>query len=94
VLPETELGSTPTVAERIRHRLETTQMLITGGAVVVTASIGIAGVDAAAVDPVLSPAALIDRADRALYSAKNHGRNCVAIWDSGLSGARPLEMEH
>jgi len=94
LLPETELGSTPTVAERIRHRLETTQMVITEGSVVVTASIGIAGVDATSLDPVLSPGALIDRADRALYSAKNHGRNCVAIWDSVSCGARPLEMEH
>jgi PleD family two-component response regulator len=69
-------------------------MVITEGSVVVTASIGIAGLDATSLDPVLSPGALIDRADRALYSAKNHGRNCVAIWDSASSGARPLEMEH
>jgi len=94
VLPETDMEQTPTVAERIRHRLETTQMVLESGSVVVTASIGIAGVDATAVDPVLSPGALIDRADRALYSAKNHGRNCVAIWDSTSSGARPLELEH
>jgi len=94
LLPETEVDSTPSVAERIRHRLETTQMMITGGSVVVTASIGIAGVDPTSVDPVLSPGALIDRADRALYSAKNRGRNCVAMWESGLSGARPVETEH
>ena len=94
VLPQTGIDSTPNVAERIRHRLETTEMDVSGAPVIVTASIGIAGIDSASVDPVLSPAALIDRADRALYSAKNHGRNRVAIWDSASSSGRPVESEH
>ena len=91
LLPETTLRSTPTVAERIRRRLETTEMEVTGASVVVTASIGIAGIDNESADPVLSPGMLIDRADRALYFAKNQGRNRVAMWDAGLSGAKPLE---
>jgi diguanylate cyclase (GGDEF)-like protein len=92
VLPETALISTPNVAERIRHRLETTQMEIGGTAsVVVTASIGIAGIEGGSAE-VLSPAVLIDRADRALYSAKNSGRNQIAMWHS--SGARPVETSH
>lgn len=95
LLPETTLHSTPNVAERIRHRLETTQMEVPGASsLVVTASIGIAGMDADSSDPVLSPAALIDHADRALYSAKHRGRNCVSVWDAGLSGARPVEFDH
>lgn len=94
VLPETTLRSTPTVAERIRQRLETTQMEVGGTSVVVTASIGIAGVEGDSTDTILSPGMLIERADRALYTAKNHGRNCVAVWDSGLSGGRPLETNH
>jgi diguanylate cyclase (GGDEF)-like protein len=92
LLPDIALLSTPTVAERIRHRLETTPMDVTGASVVVTASIGIAGIDVGMRDPVLSPAALIDRADRALYEAKHLGRNRVAVWDSGEP--RPLEHEH
>ena len=94
LLPETTMLSTPHVAERIRHRLETTEMEVTGASVVVTASIGIAGLDATSPDAILSPAALIDRADRALYSAKNLGRNRVAIWDAHLSGVRPLQTDH
>lgn len=93
LLPDIALPSTPTVADRIRHRLETTPMDVEGGAsLVVTASIGIAGIDAGMRDPVLSPAALIDRADRALYQAKHQGRNRVAVFDSGEP--RPLEHEH
>jgi diguanylate cyclase (GGDEF)-like protein len=94
LLPETSMLSTPNVAQRIQQRLATTDMELTDTSVVVTASIGIAGIDAASPDAVLSPAALIDRADRALYSAKNTGRNRVAIWDAQLRGARPLGTEH
>lgn len=95
VLPQTGMQSVPVVAERIRVRLEQHPSDIGGGnPITVTASIGIAGVEGNDSDPVLSPGMLIERADRALYSAKNHGRNCVAVWDSGLSGGRPLEINH
>ncbi len=94
LLPDIALPSTPNVAERILHRLETTPMDVTGASLVVTASIGIAGIDVGMPDPVLSPAALIDRADRALYDAKHQGRNRVVVWDSGASAPRPFEREH
>jgi len=95
LLPDTTLPSTPTVAERIRHRLETTPMEVAGHAsVIVTASIGIAGIDVGTSDAVLSPAALIDRADRALYQAKHLGRNRIEMWDAGGSEPRPVEREH
>jgi diguanylate cyclase (GGDEF)-like protein len=85
VLPETKLGNTTVVAERIRQRLATTALSVGDTAVTVTASIGIAGVDDEMPDQqVLSPAALIDRADRALYTAKHRGRNRVEMWDGGL----------
>jgi len=83
------------MAERIRHRLETTPMEVAGHAsVIVTASIGIAGIDVGTSDAVLSPAALIDRADRALYQAKHLGRNRIEMWDAGGSEPRPVEREH
>jgi diguanylate cyclase (GGDEF)-like protein len=84
LLPETKIGGTTVVAERIRSRLESTELACGDGRVVVTASIGIAGMDAPEVAELLSPAALIDRADRALYSAKTRGRNRIETWDSAL----------
>jgi diguanylate cyclase (GGDEF)-like protein len=84
VLPETKPGNTSVVAERIRSRLESTEIPCGETSIIVTASIGIAGMDTPADTEILSPAALLDRADRALYSAKNRGRNRVEMWDSEL----------
>jgi diguanylate cyclase (GGDEF)-like protein len=85
VLPETKIGGTTIVAERIRQRMQETALNFGDTNLVVTASFGIAGVDAETEDaPTLSPAALIERADRALYSAKRGGRNRVEMWDSQL----------
>jgi diguanylate cyclase (GGDEF)-like protein len=84
VLPETKPDNTGIVAERIRSRLEATSLPCGDTSIVVTASIGIAGMDTPETSALLSPAALIDRADRALYSAKNRGRNRVEMWDDTL----------
>ena len=84
VLPETKTGNTNVVAERIRQRLESTELSCGGESIVVTASIGIAGMEEAGSGEILSPAALIDRADRALYSAKSRGRNRIETWDRAL----------
>jgi len=84
VLPETRMGNTEVVAERIRQRLESTELACGGESIVVTASIGIAGMEEPASADILSPAALIDRADRALYSAKSRGRNRIETWDRAL----------
>ena len=50
-----------------------------GANINVTASIGIAGIDAATADAILTASAFIDRADRALYVAKHRGRNRVEL---------------
>jgi diguanylate cyclase (GGDEF)-like protein len=78
VLPETRVGNTTVVAERIRQRLASTELPCGETSITLTASIGIAGMDHE--QTVLSPAALIDRADRALYSAKHLGRNRIEMW--------------
>ena len=84
LLPETRVGNTTIVAERIRQRLEASELPCGDTNIVVTASIGIAGMEAPDAAEILSPAALIDRADRALYSAKSRGRNRIEMWDQAL----------
>jgi diguanylate cyclase (GGDEF)-like protein len=87
VLPETKVGNTSVVAERIRERLEASRFDVGDDSVVVTASIGIAGIESLESEGGLSPATLIDRADQALYSAKHHGRNRVEMWNVAMHGA-------
>lgn len=91
VLPETRVGSTTVVAERIRERLEASRFEVGADSVVVTASIGIAGVDSSEVEGAVSSSTLIDRADLALYAAKHHGRNRVEMWDVAMHGT---ELTH
>src|SRR5581483_429570 len=80
VLPETRLNNTTGVAERIRSRLAQTQLAVAGQSISVTASIGVAGMDSVTREGVITAAALLERADRALYAAKHHGRNRVELW--------------
>jgi diguanylate cyclase (GGDEF)-like protein len=81
LLPETRLGNTNVVAERIRSRLEATELGSAGTPIHVTVSIGIAGIDSSQDVDEVSPSALLDRADRALYTAKHRGRNRIELWD-------------
>jgi diguanylate cyclase (GGDEF)-like protein len=91
VLPETKVGNTTVVAERIRERLEASRFEVGSDSVIVTASLGIAGIESVEAEGGLSPSTLIDRADQALYSAKHHGRNRVEMWDVAMHGA---ELTH
>jgi diguanylate cyclase (GGDEF)-like protein len=91
VLPETKVSNTTVVAERIRERLAASRFDVGADSVMVTASIGIAGIDSVETEGGLSPSTLIDRADLALYSAKHHGRNRVEMWDVAMHGT---ELTH
>ena len=91
VLPETRVGNTTVVAERIRERLAASRFDVGEESVVVTASIGIAGIESIEAEDGLSPLSLIDRADQALYSAKHHGRNRVEMWTVAMHGT---ELTH
>jgi diguanylate cyclase (GGDEF)-like protein len=85
LLPETRLDNTSVVANRIRERLELTGVEISGASVIVTASIGVAALDSE--DTLLTGTGLIDRADKALYVAKEQGRNRVELWEEGMNHA-------
>jgi two-component system, cell cycle response regulator len=81
LLPDTPVENSVTVAERIRRRLESkTVDYRDGSSLRITASIGVAALEENDSDKVFGSAALIDRADRALYVAKDRGRNRVVPW--------------
>ena len=75
VMPETDMAVATMVAERLRRRIATEPFAIQQGArhVEVTISIGIAALSGTAD----SAAAILKRADQALYRAKRDGRNRV-----------------
>ena len=75
VMPETDLAVATMVAERIRRRIATEPFAIQQGGrnLEVTISIGIAAIGAAGD----TAAAVLKRADTALYRAKRDGRNRV-----------------
>lgn len=75
VMPDTDIDFARTVAERLRQSVETTPFLIScaPNALHITISTGIAGSSGDAD----SAAALLRRADQALYRAKSDGRNRV-----------------
>lgn len=79
LLADTGLLEGTQVAERLRHRLETTPILIDGRALTATASIGVASVATG----VLGLEDAMRVADAALYRAKAYGRNRVETTTTG-----------
>ncbi len=73
VMPDTDRAVATVVAERIRRRIASEPFALSGGAIPVTISIGLAAL--APADE--TSAALVKRADQALYRAKRDGRNRV-----------------
>ena len=79
VMPHTVIGGALRGAERIRRAIERlTTELANGGAVQVTASLGVSRFGAGC----NTPEALIEAADAALYEAKGSGRNRVCSNDA------------
>ena len=78
VLPNTRTPQALAIAERLRTTLRAVDISDIGSGLSVSASIGIAELDADDADLK----ALLQRADLALYRAKNGGRDCVEVADT------------
>jgi diguanylate cyclase len=91
VLPETKISQTLPVADRIRRSLETAAVQLGSSLLTVTVSIGIAGVEKMPEDGVFSASSLIERAARALETAKDEGRNRAEIWSASMAVGRAVE---
>lgn len=75
VMPDTDARSAVAIAERLRMSIEGEAFILRGREqrLTITASLGIASIAA----DVCTPEQLFKQADRALYEAKNRGRNMV-----------------
>ena len=78
LLPETDGTEAFEFTERLRRLAAETPSVVGPYSITVTASLGVA--------PLSSPQdtleALLSRADQALYSAKDRGRNCTVLWQN------------
>ena len=75
LLPDTALSEAVTLAERLRRAMADRPLLVGGGEIPLTISLGIAPLSADA--PTAT--ALYSRADQALLTAKRNGRNRVEV---------------
>ncbi|MEP6634638.1 MAG: diguanylate cyclase, partial [Luteimonas sp.] len=75
VLPGHGGAAARMIGEQLRAAVENTDIQWEGQSVRVTVSVGVA----TRLDNETTPAATIDRADKALYAAKRSGRNCVQV---------------
>ena len=80
VLPAIDIETTLTIAERIRVSVMNASEYPIIGIKGVTISLGISSIN----DGALNPNEMIDLADKALYYAKNNGRNRIAVWSDGV----------
>lgn len=78
LLPETRLEDAINIANRLRLLIAQTPIQTDIGSINTTISIGVAIKEKAA---TMSVEQLLSRADRAMYRAKQMGRNRVIIWD-------------
>jgi diguanylate cyclase (GGDEF)-like protein len=85
ILPETAIDEAVAVAERLRAELaERTFATTLGHSVLLSISVGVAGIDPASHE-IDDAATLLHAADRAMYAAKLAGRNRVARWTAQLA---------
>lgn len=81
ILPETDAQGAMNVAERIRSSIEALKVVHAASdtAPYVTVSLGVVSVNPA---HVLTPQYIVETVDKALYAAKNSGRNRIEVMDN------------
>jgi two-component system, cell cycle response regulator len=77
VMPQTETQGAGTIAERLREAVEGMDIPVDGQTVKLTVSVGVATYVPQSIKLTIEE--FIDKADKALYDAKNSGRNKVII---------------
>ncbi len=85
MLPETTLEKTAPVAERIRARVESAQVSAVDRTIRFTASIGVAGLESVPEEAIFGAPSLLERADRAVHTAKDRGRNRIELWNATMT---------
>lgn len=79
VLPQTALAGARVVAEKLRASVASIPVRTTAGAIAITASIGVASLDALAAESAPATTdSMLELADRYLYESKKGGRNRVS----------------
>ena len=81
LLTDTNLKAAEYVSERLRASIESRLYEARSDAIRVTASFGVSCTED--IDCELTPASLIQAADRALYASKEAGRNCIHLFHHG-----------
>jgi diguanylate cyclase (GGDEF)-like protein len=75
VLPETDVNGGSVMAERLKSELSQRVTETQGKKISITASFGVVGFGPDTPDEMISPEAMISKADKYLYQAKREGRN-------------------
>jgi diguanylate cyclase (GGDEF)-like protein len=92
VLTETELEPARLVAERVRESVSRLRVMHNKQAVAVTVSAGIVCTTQFGRDDALTPEALLEAADTALYVAKAAGRNRIELADVSRSPRPSVDL--
>ena len=75
VLPETDVNGASVMAERLKSELSQRVTETQGKQISITASFGVTGFGPDTPDEMISPEAMVSKADKYLYQAKREGRN-------------------
>jgi len=86
LLPETEVVAAEKLGQRLRETIAETTVAHNQDLLGVTASLGVGTLMD---DEVADAATLLERADQALYAAKNSGRNQLRVWRKPVNDNTP-----